>query len=146
MATTEEIRRRVEQADTARSAKRAAAAQQVGELAQRRAAIAEQLDDIERQLGEVLAAASDVMDIDELARFTDVAAADLRRWLEARKTTRTKRRRPAASGRPSGKGNAGRAASEARTPPAGQASTLPEPAVSRTDTADAPARVTVEVP
>lgn len=57
MATTEEIQRRVEQTDTARSAKRSAAAQQVGELAARRAAIAEQLADIERALGDVLAAA-----------------------------------------------------------------------------------------
>lgn len=145
MATTEEIQRRVEQADVARSAKRSAAAQQVGELAQRRIAIAEQLDDVERQLGEILAEAREVMDIDELARFTDVPAADLTRWLEARKTTRTKRKRPV----PGAERDTSRGPSTARaptktptpTPTAGHASRLREPAAPRADTADAPARV-----
>jgi hypothetical protein len=84
----------VDEADTARSAKRAAAARQIGDLAHQRAIIAEQLDDIERQLGEVLVAAQKVIDVDELAHFTDVPAGDLTRWLTARKTTRTKRRKP----------------------------------------------------
>lgn len=144
MATTEEIQRRVEQADTARSAKRAAAAQQVGELAQRRTAIAEQLGDIERQLGDVLAAASDVMDIDELARFTDLPAPDLTRWLTARKPTRTKRKRPAA-GAPGAQSDTSRGPSAARTPTAGQASPQSEPAVPRIGGADAPARVLAEM-
>ncbi|MBY8853300.1 hypothetical protein K7G98_35740, partial [Saccharothrix sp. MB29] len=61
MATPEEIRLRIEQADTARSARRATAAQQIGELAQRRAAIIEQLEDIERELGDILAEAQDVI-------------------------------------------------------------------------------------
>ncbi|WP_436499563.1 hypothetical protein [Actinokineospora sp. HUAS TT18] len=97
MATTEEIEHRVRHADTARSAKRAAAARQVGDLAQRRAALADQVDDVERELGEVLAAVQDVMTIDELAVFTDVPAADLTRWLTARttrKSSRPKRRQP----------------------------------------------------
>lgn len=143
MATTEEIQRRVEQADTARSVKRSAAAQQVGELAARRAAIAEQLDNIERELGDVLAAAQDVIDIDELARFTDVPAADLTRWLTARTTTRTKRKRPAAGG-PAATSDPSRRPGGARTPTAGQTSTRSEPAVPRAD-ADAPARVPAEV-
>jgi hypothetical protein len=74
MATTDEIRHRVERADADRSAKRSAAAQQVGELAQRRAAIAEQLGDIERELGDVLAAARDVIDVDELLPTTPATA------------------------------------------------------------------------
>ncbi|WP_211348165.1 hypothetical protein [Saccharothrix texasensis] len=94
MATSEEIQRRVEQADTARSVKRSAVAQQVGELAQRRAVLAGQLDDVERELGDVLAEASDVMDIDELARFTDIPAPDLTGWLTARKPLRTRRNKP----------------------------------------------------
>jgi hypothetical protein len=143
MATTEEIRRRVEEADTARSAKRSAAAQQIGDLAQRRAAIADQLNDIERQLGDVLVAAHDVMDIDELAQFTDVQAADLTRWLTARKTTRSKRKRPAA-GTPGSQGDTNRGPAATRTPD-GQASTLREPAAPRTDAADTPARGTAEV-
>ena len=144
MATTEEIQRRVEQADTARSAKRAAAAQQVGELAARRTAIAEQLNEIEGQLGDVLAAASDVMDIDELARFTDLPAPDLTRWLMARKPARTKRKKPAA-GAPGTESDTNRGPSAARTPTAGQASPLPEPAVPRIGAVDLPARVMAEM-
>lgn len=143
MTMTDEIRRRVEEADTARSAKRAAAAQQVGELAQRRATIAEQLDDIERQLGDVLAAAQDVIDINELARFTDVPAADLTRWLDGRKTSRTKRKRHT-TGAPATTKNAS-LSSAARTPAARHVSTPPEPAVPRADTADVSAHVTAEV-
>jgi hypothetical protein len=152
MATTEEIQRRVEEADAARSAKRSDAAQQVGELVQRRAAIAEQLEDIERQLGDVLAAAREVMDIDELARFTDVPAADLTRWFEARKTARTKRKKPA-GGATGAKRDTSRGPSTARTPtetpartPASdRASTRPEPAAPRHGTANGPARVPAEV-
>lgn len=147
MATTDEIRRRVEAADSARSAKRAATAQQVGELAQRRAALVEQLDDIERQLGDVLASASDVIDIDELARFTDVPTADLTRWLDARttrKTNRTKRKRPGASA-PAAKGDTSRDASAARTPAHSQPPLPPQPVAPRTDTVDASAGVPAEV-
>lgn len=143
MATTEEIRRRVEETDTARSTKRSAAARQVGELAARRAGIAEQLSDIERQLGDVLAAAQDVMGIDELAQFTDIPAADLTRWLTARKPTRVKRKRPAA-GTPDAESDPSRP-SAARTPSAGRASTTPDPAVRRAGAADVPARVPAEV-
>lgn len=135
MATAEEIERRVEQVDTARSAKRSAAAQQVGVLAQRRAAIAKQLTDIEEQLGDVLAAAQEVMDMEELAAFTDVPAADLTRWLAARKPARGKRKRPAAGAA----GDSNRGPSAARTSTARPTSTPPEPA--RTDDADAPVRV-----
>lgn len=91
MATPEEIRRRVEQADTARSARRATAAQQIVELAQRRAAITEQLTDIEHQLGEVLAGAEDVIDVGELAEFTDLKPADLTTWLAGRKSIRRRK-------------------------------------------------------
>jgi hypothetical protein len=144
MATTEEIERRVEEADAARSARRAAAAKVVGDLAQRRAAIADQLSDIERELGDVLAESNDVIEINELARFTDVPAADLTQWLNNRKTTRPKRKKPA--GGPSGaKNNANRGPSAAGTTTNGQASTLPETPAPRAATADAPARVTAEV-
>jgi hypothetical protein len=97
MATTEEIERRVEEADAARSAKRAAAAKRVGELGQLRAEVAEKLGDIERELGDVLAESSDVIEVDELAKFTDMPAADLTQWLNGRKTTRSKRKRSTAS-------------------------------------------------
>ncbi|MBW4717365.1 hypothetical protein [Saccharothrix obliqua] len=93
MATPEEIRHRIEQADTARSARRAAAAQQIGELAQHRATILDQLDNVERALGDVLASAQDVIDVDELAEFTDLKPADLTTWLAGRKTGRGKRRK-----------------------------------------------------
>lgn len=144
MATTEEIERRVEEADAARSARRSAAARQVGELAQRRATIAEQLRHIEQELGDVLAESSDVIEIDELARFTDVPSADLTRWLDGRKTTRTKRKKP--TGGASGtKSAASRGPSTAGPSTADQASTLQEPPVLRDTTANAPTRVTAEV-
>jgi hypothetical protein len=140
IATAEEIDRRVEAADTARRAKRSAAAQQVGELAQRRTMLAEQLDEVERELGEVLADASDVLDIDELARFTNIPASDLTGWLDAtRKPNRTKKKKPAGT-TPS---NTTLGSSAAKTPTNGQASA--QPAVPRTDTADAPERVTTAV-
>ena len=136
MATTEEIRRRVEEADTARSAKRSAAAQEVGELAHRRAAVAEQLEDIERQLGDALAAAQEVIDINELAKFTEIPAADLMRWLNGRKAIRTKRKRPT-NGAPATKKDP----SQGISPATSQASTPPEPAVARADTKDASTRM-----
>jgi hypothetical protein len=96
MATPEEIRQRVEKADTARSARRAAAAQHVGELAQRRAAILAQLAEVERELGEVVADEQDVIDVDELAAFTDLKPSDLTGWLAGHKPGRGKRRKAAA--------------------------------------------------
>src|SRR5207248_8213102 len=98
MTTSQEIERRVAEADAARSTTRSAAAQRIGELAQRRAAIAEQLCEVERELGEVLAEAADVIEIGELARFTDVPAADLTRWLTNRKSSHPKRNKPKAAG------------------------------------------------
>ncbi|WP_370944749.1 hypothetical protein AB5J62_37325 [Amycolatopsis sp. cg5] len=139
IATAEEIDRRVEAADTARRAKRSAAAKEVGELAQRRTVLAEQFAEVERQLGEVLADASDVLEIDELARFTNIPAADLTAWLTSRKPPRTaKKKRPAATA-------SSGAPSAAKTSTNGQASVPPQPAVPRTDSADAPDRVTAGV-
>ncbi|MFD2418991.1 hypothetical protein ACFSXZ_21915, partial [Amycolatopsis pigmentata] len=55
MATPEEIERRVHESDAARNAKRSATAKRVGELAQRRATIADQLV-LQRHLGEWVSA------------------------------------------------------------------------------------------
>lgn len=142
IATAEEIDRRVEAADTARRAKRSAAAREVGELAQRRAALAEQLDDVERQLGEVLADANDVLDIDELARFTNIPPADLTEWLRARKPNRAKKKSAAGTANDRGRGpSRTRAATTS-----GQASAPLEPAEPRTEEAvSAPERNTVGV-
>lgn len=141
MATPEDI----QQADTARSARRAAAAQQVGELARRRTVLAEQLDDIERELGDVLATAQEVIGVDELAKFTDVPAADLTRWLTARPTPKTNR---AKSKRSAGARGATRDVGHgrsARTPTAGKASTEPGQAEPRTHAATQEANVEAEV-
>jgi hypothetical protein len=129
MATTEEIEQRVEEADTARTARRAAAAKRVFELATRRATVAAQLSDLERELGDVLAEANDVIEIDELARFTDVPATDLRRWLDERKTTRPKRKRPAGT---SAKNSTSPELFTAKPPP-DLAVMSPPPAVLRVD-------------
>ncbi|MFJ7218931.1 hypothetical protein [Amycolatopsis sp. NPDC098790] len=98
MIATDEIERRVEKADAEKSAKRTAAAREVGELAHRRAALAEELAEVERKLGAVLVAAVDVVSVDELAEFTDVPAAELTRWLTAGKP-RARRGRPPGSRR-----------------------------------------------
>jgi hypothetical protein len=99
MITIDEIERRVEKADAEKNARRTAAAREVGELAHRRAALAEELADVERTLGTVLAEAADVIGIDELTEFTDVPTADLTRWLTAGKP-RARRGRPPGSRRP----------------------------------------------
>jgi len=141
MATAEEIQGRVKQADTARSAKRAAAAQQVGALAERRAAIAQELADIEGQLGDVLATASEVMDMNELAAFTDVPASDLTRWLTARKPNRGKRKKPAASA----DDGANRGSATAKISASRPSSAPTEPASGRSGEADVTVRVDAEV-
>jgi hypothetical protein len=98
MATTNEIRERIQQADAARSRRRLAAAQRVGELADRRTKLAAQLKEIDAELGEVLAENEDVISVPELAAVTDLSAADLSHWLGRRKPSRTKRKRPAGGG------------------------------------------------
>jgi hypothetical protein len=136
MATPEEIERRIEQTDAPRTTRRSAAAKRVSELAQHRAAIAEQLTDIERQLGDVLADARDVIDMEELAQFTDVPVADLTRWLEVRTLTRTRRKKSTGTSGTKSNTSRGTTAAPVRTPTARQASTPSGPA-----TATVPARV-----
>jgi hypothetical protein len=114
MITTDEIERRVEKADADKSARRTAAAREVGELAHRRATLADELAEVERKLGTVLAAAADVVGVDELAEFTDVPAVDLNRWLTAGKP-RARRGRPPGSRRPKPDSQPG--ASPAPAPP-----------------------------
>ncbi|MBN6034155.1 hypothetical protein [Amycolatopsis sp. 195334CR] len=95
VTTQDEITRRLKERDSARSARRAQAATTVGELARRHTELAAQLADLERELGEVLTAAGDVIDVPELAQVTDVPAADLTRWRDqAAKPSRGKRTRP----------------------------------------------------
>lgn len=142
IATAEEIDRRVEAADTARRLKRSAAAKQVGELAKTRTELAAQLDEVERQLGEVLADASDVLDIDELAWFTNIPAADLTGWLTTRKPSRTTKKKKPAVTAPSTTA-LGPAAAKGQT--TGLASVPREPAVPRTNAADTAKRVTAGV-
>ncbi|MEV0675897.1 hypothetical protein AB0I60_05165 [Actinosynnema sp. NPDC050436] len=135
MATPEQIRRRVEETDLARSARRAAAAQQVGELAGHRAAILAQLAEVERALGEVVADARDVIDVDELATFTDLKPSDLTGWLAGHKPGRGRRRKAATTGAqgdvptPSGS----RSAAPERSRDSGEGS-----AAGGTDTSDQP--------
>lgn len=138
MATNDEIERRVEEADAARSIKRAAAAKRVGELARLRAEVAEKLGGIDREIGDVLADSSDVIGVHELAKFTDVPADQLTRWLNGHKTTRTKRRRAPAT--PTEKTDASQALSTAgKAPPASTTAVRPDVAVPRA-AAEQPAR------
>jgi hypothetical protein len=142
MASPEEIERRVKDNDTPTTAKRSAAAKRVGELAQRRAAIAEQLSDIERELGDLLAESSDVIGTYELAKFTDIPVADLDRWLNSRKTTRTKRKKsaPALSA-----ANTDKSQDPPTPKTSGPTPMTPEPAAPRSVPVNASARVPAEV-
>ncbi len=96
MVTSDEIERRVEEADTARRVRRTAAAKRLGTLAGEHADVAEKLAEIERELGELLAEASPDISIDELATFTGVSVADLEQWRGTRKPTRHRRKRATA--------------------------------------------------
>ncbi|WP_410675358.1 hypothetical protein [Amycolatopsis sp. cmx-4-68] len=93
----DEIERRVEEVDTARRARRVAAAKRLGKLAQEHADLAENLAGVERDLGELLAEASPDITIDELATFTGVSVADLEHWQSTRKPTRHRRKRATAA-------------------------------------------------
>jgi len=142
MITPDEIDRRVTEHDAPRSARRSAAAKRIAELAGRRAALAEQLGEIERALGDELAAAQEVMDVDELASFTGLPAADLARWLTAhtaRKPARARRKRTdvAADGE---RGTRSRRTAS-RRPTASPPSAMPEPATRRPDGVDEPTRI-----
>lgn len=90
--TAQEIRRRVEEADITRRQRRATVAQQVGELAAERAIHAGKLEELDRRLGEVIAGSSEVIDVHELSRFTNIAPADLRAWLVTSKPARTRKK------------------------------------------------------
>lgn len=144
MLTTEEIQRRVKEADADRGAKRSATAARVGELAKRRAAVAEQLADVDRELGDVIAESSDVIEIDELARFTEVPAADLTQWLNSRKATRPKRKR-ATAGTSIAKNDAPHGVATAETPSTGQLPTSTVHASTPVDASQSSARVPAEV-
>lgn len=93
MATTDDIARRVEEADSARSARRTKGAQLVGGLTHERTAVVQRLADIDQQIGDAIVDYSDVITIDELATFTDTAPADLTQILDARKPSRGRRKR-----------------------------------------------------
>ncbi|UOZ03407.1 hypothetical protein [Amycolatopsis sp. WQ 127309] len=82
VSTEEEITRRLSETDSVRKARRAQAATTVGLLARRHVDLAGQLAELERELGQVLTAARDVIDVPELADVTDIPAADLSRWRE----------------------------------------------------------------
>lgn len=105
MTTIDDIARRVEDADSARSARRTKAAQLVGELAHERVAVVQRLADIDQQIGDAIVENGDVITVDELAKFTGVAAGDLAQILDSRKHSRGRRRKSAARSRP---GHSGR--------------------------------------
>jgi len=96
MVTSEdEITRRLQETDSARSARRAHAATTVGELARRHAELAGQLAELERELGDALTSAGDVIDVDELSQVTDIPVTDLARWRDhAAKPRRGGKRKP----------------------------------------------------
>ncbi|MDX3192922.1 hypothetical protein PV458_31330 [Streptomyces sp. MN03-5084-2B] len=98
VTSNEEITRRLTETDTVRSARRQQAATIVGELARQHTELAGQLAERERELGEALTAAGDVIDIPELSAVTDIAAEDLTRWRDqAAKPARSGKRKRTAT-------------------------------------------------
>ncbi|MET9629054.1 hypothetical protein ABZX92_16485 [Lentzea sp. NPDC006480] len=100
MTTINDIARRVEEADSARSARRTKAAQLVGELAHERVEVVQRLADIDQQIGDAIVGNGDVIAVDELARFTGVSAADLAQILNSRKHSRGRRKKITAGSPP----------------------------------------------
>lgn len=98
MATSNEIRHRIEQIDAATSTRRVTAAQRVSELADRRRTLATELEEIDTELGEVITEHADVISVPELAAVTDIPASELTNWLSSRKPSRAKRKRPTSAG------------------------------------------------
>lgn len=105
MATTDEIRRRIEIADSERSSRRLGTAQLVGELAHRRTALAKELHEIDIKLGNLITGAEDVISLAELASFTDVPVEELTKWTVVSKPKRGRRKR--SSERPAKPGPSG---------------------------------------
>lgn len=143
MPTLDEIDQRVEEVDAPRTAKRKAACKKIREHAGRRAALLDELAATEREIGDALADASDVMDVHEAARITDVLASDLNHCLAAHRTTRAKRKRST-----TGRAEPSSATPEmpaARTPRNDHAQTPAEPSRPQADSATEPERVTAEV-
>src|SRR5690242_19010166 len=97
MTTIDDIARRVEEADSARSARRTKAAQLVGELAHERVAVVQRLADIDQQIGDAIVENGDVIEADELARFTGVSVGDLAQVLDSRKHLRGRRKKRTSS-------------------------------------------------
>ncbi|WP_051792437.1 hypothetical protein [Amycolatopsis jejuensis] len=127
-ATNDEIERRIEDHDTPRTAQRSAAAKRVAELARCRGEVAAQLDAIERDLGEILAESAEIIEIRELARFTDVSVANLSQWLDKRKNARAKRKKPT-SNTSRGKNMSSQSKPSSAVPVSRKGSTVTEPEV-----------------
>lgn len=118
MATADEIRQRVEQADRDRMAARQDAAADVAGKRDQRQALREQLEQAERDLAQSVAAAEQVMNRRELAGFLDVKQSDVEQWATAG-SSRT-RQRSSGSGKRSSRSRSSR--SRTAGEPAGTAS------------------------
>ncbi|HEX8866299.1 MAG TPA: hypothetical protein VF821_11645 [Lentzea sp.] len=136
MATSNEIRHRIEQIDAATSTRRVTAAQRVSELADRRRTLATELEEIDTELGEVVTEHADVISLAELAAVTDIPASELTTWISSRKPSRAKRKRPTNTG-PDTKNQTQNSA-----PSPAPASDVLDPAT----TGSAPTRILVPVP
>lgn len=113
MATADEIRQRVEQADRDRMAARQTAAADVAGKLDQRQALREQLDQADRELTQSVAAAEQVMTRRELAGFLDVKQNEVDEWATAG-SSRTRQRGSGSAKRSSrSRSSRPRAASEA---------------------------------
>lgn len=130
MATADEIRQRVEQADRDRMAARQTAAADVAGKLDHRQQLREQLDAAERDLAHAVSSAELVMTRKELAGFLDVKQNEVDEWATAG-SART-RQRGSGSGKRSSRSRSSRpraaseAAPDAAVAPSGAAETTGE--------------------
>lgn len=115
MATAEEIRRRVHDAESARIERRASSAAAVAEQHAKRTATQQQLDQEDRELAQTVQAALREMTRDELARFLDVRRSQIDEWSSAG----SKRRRSSSSRPRSSRASQAGSASNDTTPHTG---------------------------
>ena len=123
MVTTDEIRKRVEEADRARQESRADAAAAIAIAVEERTKVRAELAALEASIATQISASATVMSLDELAEFTGIPMAELRgndRAARTRKGARsasargrsTRTRTRAADTAPSTAGNAGGSADQ----------------------------------
>jgi hypothetical protein len=108
MPTAAEIAERIRAADEERITKRAEKAGRVVELAEQADTARARLDELTAELGSAVAAATEVLSLDELAGFTERSSSEVNEWARTGKVSEDRLIRPGRR-RGQGKQSTGRA-------------------------------------